>query len=65
MVKIIYKEGSVEEISDAYAVVLDGFLTKDISRAAETTSVDFLVATNSKISPKDTSVRILMQKDLK
>lgn len=57
-------EGTLKELQNVHAVVFDGQVTKEIAKAAEGGNVNYVVATDSKIRPSDTKVRIVTQKEL-
>ena len=48
----------------AYAVVFDGIVDRDITKAAETANVKFIVGMDSKLRPNESSASILTVKDL-
>lgn len=57
-------ETTLINIKNAFAVVFDGSITKEISRAAESSNVNFLIATNSKIKNNETKVNIITAEEL-
>jgi len=57
-------EATLKNLKNVFAVVFDGSITREIAKAAETSNVNFVVATSSKIRPNETRVTILTQKDL-
>ena len=57
-------ETTLVGISNAFAVVFDGTITKEIADAAETSGVDFIVGTSSKIKPNDSKATMLTPKEL-
>ncbi len=57
-------EATLKNVKNAFAVVFDGSITKEIAKSAESSNVNFVVATTSKIKPNETRVTILTQKDL-
>ncbi len=57
-------EITLKGLKNIYAVVFDGSITKEISKAAENSNVNFLIATNSKIKNSETTVNIVTAEDL-
>lgn len=57
-------EATLKELPNVYAVIFDGSITREIAKVAETSNVNYVVATNSKIRPNETKVHILTQKEL-
>ncbi len=57
-------EITLRNVNNAFAVVLDGNITKEIAKAAEMSNVSFIVGTTSKLRPNETKVAILIPKDL-
>lgn len=56
--------GTLNELKDVHAVVFDGILSKDVVRAGEKINVNYIVATNIKISPNETKINVLSARDL-
>tara|TARA_Y100000034_G_C6863645_1_gene393358 strand:- start:190 stop:1416 length:1227 start_codon:yes stop_codon:yes gene_type:complete len=48
----------------AYAIVFDGIADRTISSSAERSTIKYLVAMNSRLSPRDTRINVLTQRDL-
>ena len=57
-------ELTLQGIPNAFAVVFDGMITKEIAKAAETSGVDFIVGTSAKIRPNETRAAIITPKEL-
>ncbi len=57
-------EATLKGLKNVFAVVLDGSITKEISKSAEDNHVKFLIAANSSIGNEGAKVRILTSKDL-
>ncbi|MBS3151827.1 DNA primase [Candidatus Woesearchaeota archaeon] len=63
-VPITELETTLKNVKNAFAVVFDGSITKEIAKSAEANNLNFVVATSSKIRPNETKVTILTQRDL-
>lgn len=48
----------------AYVVVFDGVVDRNISSGAERSTIKYLVAMNSRLSPRETRINVLTQRDL-
>ncbi len=57
-------EATLKGLSNAFAVVFDGSITKEIATAAENNHVNYVVATSSKIRPNESKANILTTKEL-
>jgi len=57
-------ETTLQSLKNVYAVIFDGSITREISKAAENSNVNFLIATNSKIKSNETKVSILTAEEL-
>jgi DNA primase len=50
---------TIKSLNNAYAVIFDGIVDRDIAKAAEIANVKFLVGMDSKIRPNDSRVQVL------
>ena len=57
-------ETTLRGIKNAFAVVFDGSITKEIIKVAEDNEVNFLIATNTKIKNSETSISIITAEEL-
>jgi len=57
-------ETTLKGLKNVFAVVLDGAITREISKSAEENNVKFLIAANSNIRNEDVKIRILTSQDL-
>ena len=57
-------ETTLNGVKNAFAVILDGSVTKEISNAAENSNVNYLIASSSKVKNNETKVRILTSEEL-
>jgi len=55
---------ALKSISNAYAVVFDGSIEREIVKAAEESNVRFLIGMDSKVRPNETRVNILTVNDV-
>lgn len=63
-VPVLELETTLKGLKNVFAVVLDGAITKEISKSAEENNVKFLIAANSKIKNEEAKIRILTSQDL-
>lgn len=57
-------EATLKGLTNVFAVVFDGMITKEIAKSAEMSNVNFIVARTSKIKPNETRVTLLTPKEL-
>ena len=55
---------ALKSISNAYAVVFDGSIEKEIAKAAEESNIKFLIGMDSKVRPHETRVNLVTASDL-
>tara|TARA_B100001971_G_scaffold214953_1_gene255800 strand:+ start:3094 stop:4320 length:1227 start_codon:yes stop_codon:yes gene_type:complete len=55
---------TIKSLNNAYAVIFDGIVDRDIAKAAEIANVKFLVGMDSKIRPNETRVSVLTVKEI-
>ena len=55
---------ALKSISNAYAVVFDGSIEREVVKAAEESNVKFLIGMDSKVRPNETRVSLLTINDL-
>ena len=55
---------ALKSISNAYAVVFDGSIERDIAKAAEESNIKFLIGMDSKVRPHETKVNLVTASDL-
>ena len=55
---------ALKSISNAYAVVFDGSIEKEIAKAAEDSNIKFLIGMDSKVRPHETRVNLVTASDL-
>ena len=55
---------ALKSISNAYAVVFDGSIEKEIAKAAEESNIKFLIGMDSKVRPHETRVNLVTAGDL-
>ncbi len=55
---------TIKSLNNAYAVIFDGIVDRELAKAAESANVKFLVGMDSKIRPSDTRVQILTVKEI-
>jgi len=48
----------------SYALVFDGIIEREIASVAERAGIQYIVAMNSKVNPRETKINILTQRDL-
>ena len=58
-------ESSIKSLNNnAYAIVFDGSVDKEIVKAAEGANIKFLIGMDSKIRPNETKVNVLTVSEL-
>jgi DNA primase len=55
---------ALKSISNAYAVVFDGSIEREMAKAAENSNIKFLIGMDSKIRPNETRVNLVTVSDL-
>src|SRR3989344_2537646 len=63
-VPISARQTALKSISNAYAVVFDGSIEKEIAKAAEESNIKFLIGMDSKVRPHETRVNLVTASDL-
>lgn len=55
---------TIRDMSNIYAVVLDGFIDRSLTSAAEKVGIQFIIATHSKVKPSETKVALVSPAEL-
>ncbi len=55
---------TIKDMTNIYAIVLDGFIDRSLTSAAEPVGVQYIIATHSKVKPSETKITLVSPAEL-